>query len=173
MLKGRRVPEKYNLPAETFFSSILPEETKNHLNIYYSRYERDVATMVRVIREFLKIPETTFTTQEILDVCGVLNVNAHEVPVTPTPSQALYANISILEHSCINNASKHFDGDNRVVIRAAVNIKKGEHISINYSDPVWGTTNRQLHLGMFIHRVKQNKPKGLEVANEEIWLGDH
>ena len=36
-----------------------------------------------------------------------------QVPVTPTPSQALYANISILEHSCINNASKHFDGDNR------------------------------------------------------------
>ena len=35
--------------------------------------------MLRVIREFLKIPETTFTNQEILDVCGVLNVNAHEV----------------------------------------------------------------------------------------------
>jgi len=110
------------------------------------KYDRDAATMVRVIREFLKIPETTFTTQEILDVCGILNVNAHEVPVTPTPTQALYANISILEHSCINNASKHFDGDNRVVIRAAVNIKKGEHISINYSDPMWGTANRQLHL---------------------------
>ena len=79
--------------------------------------------------------------------------------------QALYANISLLEHSCINNASKHFDGDfrfqmivlikisktfsNRVVIRAAVNIKKGEHISINYSDPMWGTCNRQIHLGEF------------------------
>ena len=53
----------------------------------------------------------------------------------------------ILEHSCINNASKHFDGDFRVVVRAAVNIKKGEHISINYSDPMWGTASRQLHLG--------------------------
>ena len=97
-----------------------------------------------------------------------------QVPTTPTPCQGLYANISILEHSCINNASKHFDGDNRVVIRyctvlnctvlyctvlyctvlyctvvirAAINIKKGEHISINYSDPMWGTANRQLHLG--------------------------
>jgi len=111
------------------------------------KYDRDIATMLRVIREFLKIPESLFSNQEILDVCGVLNVNAHEVPVTPTPVQALYANISILEHSCINNASKHFDGDNRVVIRAAVPIKKGDHISINYSDPVWGTVNRQLHLG--------------------------
>eukprot|EP00092_Neocalanus_flemingeri_P038962 GFUD01042416.1.p1 GENE.GFUD01042416.1~~GFUD01042416.1.p1 ORF type:complete len:551 (+),score=82.13 GFUD01042416.1:176-1828(+) len=110
------------------------------------KYDKDTATMVRVVREFLKIPDTVFTTQEILDVCGVLNVNAHELPVTPTPTQALYANISILEHSCINNASKHFDGDFRVVIRAAVNIKKGEHISINYSDPMWGTNSRQLHL---------------------------
>jgi len=110
------------------------------------RYDKDLATMVRVIREFLKIPDTVFSTQEILDICGVLNVNAHELPVTPTPTQALYANISLLEHSCINNASKHFDGDFRVVIRAAVNIKKGEHISINYSDPMWGSTNRQIHL---------------------------
>ena len=78
-----------------------------------------------------------------------------QVPVTPTPTQALYANISILEHSCINNASKHFDGDNRVVIRAAVNIKKGEHISINYSDPMWGTANRQLHLGN--HSSQENE----------------
>ena len=68
------------------------------------RYDKDLATMVRVIREFLKIPETVFTTQviwqlaphqptlilifqEILDICGVLNVNAHELPVTPTPTQ--------------------------------------------------------------------------------------
>ena len=27
------------------------------------RYDKDLATMVRVIREFLKIPETVFTTQ--------------------------------------------------------------------------------------------------------------
>ena len=43
------------------------------------RYERDMSTMVRVVREFLKIPETTFSTQEIQDICGILNVNAHEV----------------------------------------------------------------------------------------------
>lgn len=44
-------------------------------------------------------------------------MKSFQVPVTPTPTQALYANISILEHSCINNASKHFDGDNRLVFK--------------------------------------------------------
>ena len=82
----------------------------------------------------------------VLDICGVLFINAHELPVTPIPVQALYANISLLEHNCLNTASKHFDGDYRVVVRAAVNIKKGDHISINYSDPMWGTANRQHHL---------------------------
>ena len=50
------------------------------------RYERDMSTMVRVIREFLKIPETTFSTQEIQDICGILNVNAHEVSYLPAVS---------------------------------------------------------------------------------------
>ena len=29
----------------------------------YFRYDKDLATMVRVIREFLKLPETAFSTQ--------------------------------------------------------------------------------------------------------------
>ena len=29
-------------------------------------------------------------------MCGVLTVNSHELPVTPVPVQALYANISLL-----------------------------------------------------------------------------
>lgn len=110
------------------------------------RYEKDVSTMLRVVREFLKVPATVYSDQEVLDICGVLFVNSHELPVTPQPTQAIFANISLLEHNCLNNASKHFDGDYRVVVRAAVNIKKGDHISINYSDPMWGTFNRQYHL---------------------------
>ena len=84
------------------------------------RYDKDLATMVRVIREFLKIPETVFTTQvflgiflpiclhflilqEILDICGVLNVNAHELPVTPTPTQVKTTQWSQLESDEMRN----------------------------------------------------------------------
>ena len=34
----------------------------------------------------------------------------------------------------------------KLQIRAAVPIRKGDHISIMYSDPMWGTANRQQHL---------------------------
>ena len=110
------------------------------------RYDRDRSTMVRVLRQFFKVSKASFSDDEILRVCGLLFVNAHELPVTSTPTQAVYKNASLVEHSCCNNASKHFDMGANIQIRAAVPIKKGDHISIMYSDPMWGTANRQSHL---------------------------
>lgn len=102
--------------------------------------------MLRLIREFFKIGETSFTDQEILDLCGIIYVNGHEVPVTQVPVTAMYFNASLIEHSCVNNASKHFDMNFNIQIRAAIPIRKGDHICITYSDPMWGTANRQQHL---------------------------
>ena len=66
-------------------------------------------TMLRVLRQFFSISSTDFSDDEILHICGILYVNAHEVPVTSNPSQAMYRSASLVEHSCVNNASKHFD----------------------------------------------------------------
>ena len=65
--------------------------------------------MLRVLRQFFSISSTDFSDDEILHICGILYVNAHEVPVTSNPSQAMYRSASLVEHSCVNNASKHFD----------------------------------------------------------------
>ena len=46
--------------------------------------------------------------QEILDVCGVLTVNAHELPITTVPVQALYANISLLGNKEKNPSEKTY-----------------------------------------------------------------
>ena len=110
------------------------------------RYDRDRATMVRVFRQFFTLSKDDYSDDEILHICGILFVNAHELPVTVNPTQAIYKNASLIEHSCMNNASKHFDMNCNIQIRAAVPIRKGDHISIMYSDPMWGTANRQQHL---------------------------
>ena len=102
--------------------------------------------MVRCFRQFYKLPKEDYSDDEILHICGILFVNAHELPVTITPTQSIYKNASLVEHSCMNNASKHFDMNTNIQIRAAVHIRKGDHISIMYSDPMWGTANRQQHL---------------------------
>ena len=65
--------------------------------------------MLRVLRQLFSISVSDFSDDEILHICGVLYVNAHEVPVTASPCQAIFRNASLVEHSCVNNASKHFD----------------------------------------------------------------
>ena len=65
--------------------------------------------MLRVLRQFFSLQTTEFTDEEIMHICGILFVNAHEVPVTATPVQAIFRSASLIEHSCTNNASKHFD----------------------------------------------------------------
>ena len=102
--------------------------------------------ILQILRKVIGLSKIDFPDSEIMSLCGVLFINAHEVPVSATPTVGLYETVSYLEHNCVNNASKHFDMNSTVFIRAAVPIKKGEHISISYSDPMWGTRNRKHHL---------------------------
>ena len=64
--------------------------------------------------------------------------------------------ISLVFH-CVIEKNNYFHGINNSFspynyfwkhfqIRAAIPIRKGEHISISYTDPMWGTANRQHHL---------------------------
>ncbi len=57
-----------------------------------------------------------------------------------------FRDASMLQHSCISNANKHFEENGKIIVRAAVTIKKGQSVTINYSDPMWGTASRQQHL---------------------------
>ncbi|XP_076161461.1 uncharacterized protein LOC143143730 isoform X2 [Ptiloglossa arizonensis] len=73
-------------------------------------------------------------------------VNGHEVPLTNPSYIAVYELASLLEHACKPNCSKSFTNKGGLIIHAATHITKGNHISICYTDPLWGTTNRRHHL---------------------------
>ncbi|XP_076386868.1 uncharacterized protein LOC100876879 isoform X3 [Megachile rotundata] len=73
-------------------------------------------------------------------------VNGHEVPLTDPPYVAVYELASLLEHNCKANCSKSFTDTGGLIIHAATPITKGDHISICYTDPLWGTMNRRHHL---------------------------
>lgn len=118
-----------------------PERRKNGLE------DMDKATVVKLVRQWLpEVPEDW-----ILQLCGVLMVNSFELPVMHPEKQqyglqAVYSKASLIEHDCVANATKTFTPDGQVVVRAAVPINKGEKISLTYTDPLWGTMNRQRHL---------------------------
>lgn len=52
----------------------------------------------------------------------------------------------MLEHSCRANCYKTFSSHGHVIIVAGASIKKDDHLSICYTDPLWTTPNRQKHL---------------------------
>ncbi|KAI4456979.1 set and mynd domain containing arthropod-specific member 4 isoform a [Holotrichia oblita] len=109
-----------------------------------SSYQQDKRQIVEFIKRFFKID--TFSEEEILKVCGIVMINAHEVPLNEPPHIAIYETTSMLEHSCRANCAKSFTSKGGVLVSAGTHIEKGEHLSICYTDPLWGTPNRRHHL---------------------------
>ena len=60
----------------------------------------------------------------------------------------LFAHGCLIEHNCISNCHFAFDKNNglKLTVRAAKDIKIGEHISTTYSNVLWGTQLRRQQL---------------------------
>ncbi|KAK7070870.1 hypothetical protein SK128_003136 [Halocaridina rubra] len=105
-------------------------------------HEVNQANVVDFMQQYLRI--LNYSEEEIHRMCGVIDVNGFEIPGPNVIG--LYGKACLLEHTCIPNSSRTFDTHLNIIIRATVNISKGEHITTSYTDPMWGTANRQLHL---------------------------
>ncbi|XP_044759590.1 SET domain-containing protein SmydA-8-like isoform X2 [Coccinella septempunctata] len=116
------------------------EERKNT-----PKYKNERIQVAQFIRKFFKLDQV-FLEDDILRVCGIVMVNCHEVPLGDPPYIAIYETCSMLEHSCKPNCSKSFAKDGSLVLIASGNIDRGDHLSICYTDPLWGTPNRRHHL---------------------------
>ncbi|KAJ9593991.1 hypothetical protein L9F63_014586, partial [Diploptera punctata] len=108
------------------------------------KYEEDRVTVAQFVRRFFNCQD--FTEEEILRICGILQVNGHEVPVTEPGHVAVYEEASILEHSCRPNCAKSFTSEGGLVVHTLEPVLKGQHLSISYTDTLWGTANRRHHL---------------------------
>lgn len=106
--------------------------------------DMDRNVIVRFIRETLELEPSD---ELMMQLCGIIFVNSFEMPFN---KQAVFATASLFEHDCVANATRSFTVQGKIVIRATVPISRGENISLNYIDPLWGTTNRQ-------HILKQGK----------------
>ncbi|KAL1497859.1 hypothetical protein ABEB36_008743 [Hypothenemus hampei] len=110
-----------------------------------SEYEKDRISIAQFILRFFKLKHI-FNEEEVLRICGIVKVNAHEVPLTTPPYLALYETSSTLTHSCSPNCNKTFTKNGSLIIKAGTHIKKGEQLFLCYTDPLWGTMDRRRHL---------------------------
>ncbi|KAK6617047.1 hypothetical protein RUM44_005404 [Polyplax serrata] len=108
------------------------------------KYCADQLFIAKFIPEFLNYTE--FSNEEIMRVAGIVQVNAHEVPLKNPGYVAIYEKASFLEHSCKANCIKSFTNSGNLVIRSSGNIAPGDHLSICYTDPLWGRRARICHL---------------------------
>ena len=82
----------------------------------------------------------------IQQVLGIIDTNGFEIRLPDSAIMGVYATGSMLEHSCIPNTHRTFDADLNLVVRAAVNIKRGEHLKSCYTESLSTTSARQEHL---------------------------
>lgn len=87
-----------------------------------------------------------WTEEEIIKVNGISQINGHELPLTSPSCVAIYQKASLFEHSCKPNLSKSFSEKNEIVFWTPSGVKAGEHLTISYTDVLWGTANRRHHL---------------------------
>lgn len=105
----------------------------------------DRESIAKFILRFYK-PKSEWTEEEILRTVGIAQINGHEVPTSLPANISVYAKASLVEHSCRANLSKSFTENGEIILWARFPIKKGTHLSICYTDALYGTENRRHHL---------------------------
>lgn len=122
-------------------------ELESHSDIRHGslQWRNDREGVAKFIPRFFKC-SGKWDEDEILKIAGIVQINGHEVPLTDPPHVAIYDLASLVEHSCAPNLTKSFTSKADLVFWSPHSIEKGEHLSICYSDALWGTANRRHHL---------------------------
>lgn len=102
-------------------------------------------TVVDIIHNRLQL-EDEYETEIIEKVLGILDTNAFEIRLPDSSILGVYQKASLLEHNCIPNTHRTFDADLNLVMRAAIPIKRGQHLTSCYTEPLSTTSIRQEHL---------------------------
>lgn len=114
-------------------------------------FQENQKSVVNFLRNYFflnQFPSEDIDSSEksIHTITGIIDVNALEVRLEGGDVLGLYPIFAMLEHSCTPNTKHTFTKDRQVVLRASVDIRRGEHISTMYTHVLWGTAARRDHL---------------------------
>ncbi|XP_073961933.1 SET domain-containing protein SmydA-8-like [Choristoneura fumiferana] len=109
------------------------------------KWQNDRKMIAEFIWKFFKL-EGVFSEEEVMRCCGIIQVNGHEVPLLEPEYVSVFDRISMVEHNCRANCNKSFTSDGQIILCAGADIGVGQHVTVCYSDPLWGTEARRHHL---------------------------
>lgn len=76
-------------------------------------------------------------------ICAAIDVNSFEVRGVPIPAvgcietlRGVYLKAALLAHDCVSNTHMSINDNNLLVCHASVDIRKGDPIYYNYTDPL-------------------------------------
>ncbi|XP_031638498.1 SET and MYND domain-containing protein DDB_G0273589 [Contarinia nasturtii] len=109
----------------------------------YSVLKSNLITFFKTILSLDEFDEMT-----ILKTAAILDTNAFEVRLVNGNSKirAIYATTAMMSHDCVPNSYHSFDENMQIFIRAAIDIKKGDVISLSYCQPLQSTMQRRIYL---------------------------
>ena len=77
---------------------------------------------------------------------GVIDVNGFEIFSGSADIMGVFSQAAMMEHSCLPNTKHKFTSSHHIVIKAAVDIAEGDHISTTYTKILQGTAARRSNL---------------------------
>eukprot|EP00092_Neocalanus_flemingeri_P013253 GFUD01014283.1.p1 GENE.GFUD01014283.1~~GFUD01014283.1.p1 ORF type:complete len:522 (+),score=161.87 GFUD01014283.1:236-1801(+) len=120
------------------------EDERRKEKEYWQMFQKNVVDYLR-IRVGLA---DTYSEEEIHRAIGILRTNAFQIEhpylaAQGTSGKAIYPTFSFLSHSCISNAKYSVMPDDRLTLRAQVDIKEGDEITIQYISFLFGNSRRR------------------------------
>lgn len=102
--------------------------------------------MFRIFFQFIKslgLLDNVTDEDLVQKVCAAIDVNSFEVRGPPIPAigcsevlRGVYLKAALLAHDCVGNTHMSINDNNVLVCHASTDIKKGDTIYYNYTDPL-------------------------------------
>ncbi|KAF2367824.1 Zinc finger MYND-type [Trinorchestia longiramus] len=139
----KKSPKKYEelLSLESHFN----DRKGTHI---YNENQKRVVNMLRNYFMLVDFPPEEIDASEgsIHQMTGIIDTNAVDIPLADSEIVGIYPTFSMLEHSCTPNTKYRVSPSYQLTLKAAVNIKEGEHLSTIDTHILWGTAARRDHL---------------------------
>lgn len=122
-------------------------EAHNKARCLQKQWNTDNVNIVEYLRKRLKLDR--FTVEFIQTICGILEINTHEVRTGSGgyAARGLYPRVSLLNHSCVANTIHSITTDDyKIHLRTRVKVPKGGELFANYTASLLPTLLRREQL---------------------------